>query len=320
MQCKICYNSKNNTIYTVREMMFGNGDYYTYFECSECGCLQISEIPGDISALYPPEYYSFHLQSPEASYKGISSSLKKIRNRFAILKQGGITGHIIYRIYPNEIMKMLHLTGITQNSKILDIGCGSGVLLYDLQEIGFQKLLGVDPFINDDIVYSNGLKIVKKNISEISGKWKLIMFHHSFEHIPDPFELLSQIPRLLSDDGVCLIRIPTVSSYAWKHYRENWVQLDAPRHFFLYSIESIRILAEKSNLKIDKIIYDSNELQFWGSEQYIRDIAFTDPRSYFKNPGASIFNSKEIKLFRKKSKKLNEQNQGDSIGVFLKLK
>jgi len=36
--------------------------------------------------------------------------------------------------------------------------------------------------------------------------------------------------------GWCVIRIPTVSSFAWEHYREQWVQLDAPRHFFLHKV------------------------------------------------------------------------------------
>lgn len=57
------------------------------------------------------------------------------------------------------------------------------------------------------------------------------MFHHSFEHIADPFETLCSVRRLLSS-GTCLIRIPIVDSWAWENYGVNWIQIDAPRHFF----------------------------------------------------------------------------------------
>jgi len=33
----------------MREMMYGFRDEFIYIECSECGCLQIAEIPEDIS-------------------------------------------------------------------------------------------------------------------------------------------------------------------------------------------------------------------------------------------------------------------------------
>ena len=74
------------------------------------------------------------------------------------------------------------------------------------------------------------------------------MFHHSFEHLPDPIETLERVYRLMPSGGNCLIRIPLVSSEAWKKYGPHWVQLDAPRHFFLYSIESLKL-----NLKLRKL-------------------------------------------------------------------
>ena len=50
---------------------------------------------------------------------------------------------------------------------------------------------------------------------------------------------------LLNKDGVLLVRVPLSSSWAWEHYRENWVQLDAPRHLYLHSVKSMEVLARQ---------------------------------------------------------------------------
>jgi len=317
MKCKICNNSNGNKIYKVKETMFGFRDKFTYFQCSVCGCLQISEVPSDMSKYYPSNYYSFSLPSPQGSKNPIKRSVKYYRDRYAIFNKG-ILGKFIYTFFPNEILQILSRVHLTESSAILDVGCGNGSLLYSLSKIGFKHLLGVDPYIKDDIEYENGLKIFKKSIHELDDKWDIIMFHHSFEHIPDPTETLQSVSRLLTKRGVCLIRIPTVSSYAWKHYRENWVQLDAPRHFFLHSIKSITLLAEKVNLNLEKVVYDSTYFQFWGSEQYIQDIPLTDPRSYSVDPSNSIFSDTEIAAFKQKAKELNSKNQGDACAFFLR--
>jgi hypothetical protein len=77
---------------------------------------------------------------------------------------------------------------------------------------------------------------------------------------------------------------------------------------------------EKANLRIDKIVYDSGEFQFWASEQYIRNIPFTDTHSYYHNKESSIFSSSQISEFKKKAIELNQKKLGDSCAFFLREK
>lgn len=319
MKCKICNNSEGNEVYEVKEMQFGLRERFSYFQCSKCECLQIAEVPANMSVYYPSHYYSFLSSSPEKSQNPIIRSIKTLRNRYAIFKKG-IPGQFINKFFPASKLLMLSQIGLTEDSYILDVGCGSGTILYNLKELGFTHLLGVDPYIKEDIEYKNGLRILKKHIHELDGKWDLIMFHHSFEHIQDPLETLQSVSELLTEGGVCLIRIPTVSSYAWKYYRENWVQLDAPRHFFLHSVKSITLLSEKTDLSLERIVYDSTEFQFWGSEQYKQDIPLYDPQSQSFGPSRSLFSAKDLAGFRRKAIELNLKNQGDACAFFLRKK
>ena len=201
---------------------------------------------------------------------------------------------------------------------ILDVGCGSGTLLYLLREAGFSNVLGVDPHIDRDIKYNNGLRIFCQEVQEVKGSWDLIMFHHSFEHMRDPLKVLQSVSRLLAADGCCLIRIPVVSSFAWENYGVHWVQLDAPRHFFLHSLNSLRTLAMREKFHLEDIVFDSDEFQFWGSEQYKQGISLRSNRSYSVNPGQSIFSQKQMDGFQERAKRLNLDARGDQAAFYLK--
>ena len=276
-----------------------------YFECKKCGCLQIAEIPKNISKYYPSNYYSYFTPTSQIKSK-LFEFFKRKRDHYEIFKKG-ILGNLISKFLPNISFQILSEITITKNSKILDVGCGSGGLLYKLKNIGFNNTLGIDPFIANDITYDNGLHIHKKMFNDVMEKQDLIMFHHSFEHMSNPIETLEKASKLLNKGGCCMIRIPTVSSFAWKHYRENWVQLDAPRHFFLHSEESIGLIAKKVSLTVEKVVYDSTDFQFTGSERYLKDIPLRD-----KIEETELFSNEEIQTFKRRSIELNKQQNGDA--------
>src|SRR5438876_7644053 len=60
--CRICANSAGQKTFCFQEKMFGMGGEFVYFQCGQCGCLQIATVPQDMSRYYPPGYYSFELR------------------------------------------------------------------------------------------------------------------------------------------------------------------------------------------------------------------------------------------------------------------
>jgi 2-polyprenyl-3-methyl-5-hydroxy-6-metoxy-1,4-benzoquinol methylase len=312
MRCRICGNNEKNISYNVTEMMFGTKEVFPYFQCARCKCLQIAEIPDDMHRFYPKEYYSLSLKNK--TLDGYRNSIKKywkIRRAYYTIYPKGLFGAIMRYSLPQNRFYAFSRIALTNDSRILDVGCGTGWLLHDLKTIGFSNVLGIDPHINEPIEYSNGLKILNKSIHEMDGFWDLIMYHHSFEHISDPLEQLQKVQSLLHTGGICLIRIPTVSSYAWERYKTAWVQLDAPRHLFLYAIESINTMANKIGFQLKEVVYDSTELQFIGSELYVRNIPLIPDRS------REVFSRKQRKAWRHESAKLNASKYGDQAAFYL---
>jgi hypothetical protein len=79
----------------------------------------------------------------------------------------------------------------------------------------------------------------------------------------------------------------------------------------------MKLLAEKADLSLRNVIYNSSELQFWGSEQYLKDIPLRSEKSYAENAANSIFSKKQIEAFKQKAKELNSANQGDTASFLL---
>lgn len=285
--CRICGSSKIGQAISVKEMMFGSMEDFVYFQCSFCGCLQISAFPNDISKYYPREYYSFN-QNPAEQSSGM------IRRCVSVL-----------------VDNYLREECLVSETRIMDVGCGNGAFVYSMVEEGFMNVTGIDKFIDGDIYYNNGAKVIKGTIFDLSGEWDIIMFHHSLEHMPDQVSILAETSRLLSRDGLCMIRTPTVSSYAWEFYGANWVQIDAPRHLFIHSHNSIRLAAQMAGLKLHNVTCDSTEFQFWGSEQYARGIPLRSQKSYADNPLESMFSLTDIAQYRQRAQELNVDLRGD---------
>jgi SAM-dependent methyltransferase len=317
--CKICKNSTGNQTHKAREMMFGCGDEFVYIECKECGCLQIEKIPNDLSKYYPSDSYYSYSASSLSILDMIKIFLKGKRIKHTIWGKD-LIGNFLNSIF-GEVLEAawLHRTHFQSHEiKILDVGCGSGNLILRLKSAGFSQVEGIDPFIVEDIHHKNGVKILKKFLHEVNEHYDFIMLNHSFEHMPDQLAALKEIYRLLKPGGTVLIRIPVASSYAWRTYGINWVQLDAPRHFYLHTEKSIRFLAMQSNLSLESIVYDSTEFQFWGSELYLRGKTLATEISTKNKYLRSLILKSKMKEYKRRSNELNEQDDGDQACFFLK--
>lgn len=328
--CRICGVQGKHPVYDVREMMFGTREAFYYFQCTACGCLQIKEIPEDLGRFYPPDYYSFSLKPKLPGHGALYRWLQKPRCRTALFGKGFKLNALLkpHIELPTELFEkaggistgeVLKKCGIKDFSAcFLDVGCGTySHWLTHLGGLGFHNLLGADPFINADKYHGN-IRIFKRELNDIEGKFDLITLHHSLEHMPRQREVLQAARARLKEGGVCLVRIPIVSSLAWEKYGVSWVELDAPRHLYLHSVSSITDIGRRAGLELTDIVYDSLPLEFYGSEQYLRDIPLNDPNSLWVNPDSTIFTPQEKVGFDTMAAKVNTERCGGRAGFYFR--
>lgn len=270
--CRVCGSTGEYPITEAKEWRQGIPDTFEYFKCEKCGCLQISEIPSDMARYYEGYYASKGVKEKElfliSWYRSFCIS--------SLLKKGSFVGSLLRKFSP-MFFYWVKPGLFTRNSKILDLGCGSGRLLLKLKNSGFKNVEGAEPYIDSDLSYQNGLKIKKADISELTDTYDLIMLHHVLEHMPDQDSAFDNLRRILNPDGTLLINIPVIDSYAWREYGSLCFQLeDAPRHFYLHSEQSVRLLADKYGFEIEDIRYYGDPIALRRSDQKKQFVATKD--------------------------------------------
>lgn len=317
LTCRICSAVGKHPTFVGREMMFGTREEFEYFQCTECGCLQIEEIPIELSKYYPADYYSLAGERKGPKQRARPRAfLERLRVGNALFGRGYKLSKLasLFVDMPPELDQLgplLRLCGVDSwNASFLDIGCGSwSWWLGRLKSLGFRNLEGVDPHIAQD-VNIDGIRIHKGQLQDVSGRFDLISLHHSLEHIPDQTRTLRAIGGMLKPQGHCLVRIPLVSSLAWEMYGTDWVELDAPRHLYLHSLKSIALAGQQAGLKLVATTWDSTEFEFYASEQYRRGIPLVAENSFSRNPSMSDFTYREMAEFSVLAKRVNQEGRG----------
>lgn len=312
--CQICDNRAKNRLFEAREMMYGLRHPFTYLECAACGCVQLLDPPDDLSPYYPTSYYSYRL--PHQPWW--TRRLKRARAQYGLFGRG-LAGHVLTRRYGiPAFVSWVQQAGVGLDDAILDVGSGTGTLLYDMRVAGFSDLTGIDPFIEEDILLPGNVSIYKRTLAEVERSYDFVMLNHAFEHMSGPAKVFEDLFRITRPGRFVLIRIPVADSQAWRTYGTDWIQLDAPRHFFLHTRRSIRLLAEQTGFDLVTVAYDSTGVQFWGSEQYRQDVPYLSDASHRINPKASAFTADEIAAYDEQARQLNATGEGDQACFYLR--
>jgi len=265
--CRVCSGPVDFAL-TAQEMMIGTRDSFDYFECRECGCLQIGQIPRDLDRYYAASYYTKNQRINPKSAGGLFG-LRRLWTRFR-LRQSSFVRAMSGRRYGR--FEWFRRTRTRIQDGILDVGCGSGRLLFRLYGEGFERLMGIDVHLEKGPQEGAGPGFERVSPEDHLGRYHLVMSHHSFEHMVDPVRGFEAFARLVEPDGYLLLRVPLADSWARRHYAANWAQLDAPRHLHIPTRRSIAMLAERSGFKVAHVADDSGPFQIWGSEVCRRGI------------------------------------------------
>jgi len=124
-----------------------------------------------------------------------------------------------YELKPNEDSshgRISTLLGSRPPSKILDLGCSSGLLAERLRAMG-HYVTGVD-FNEFEGVRDRTAAFFKADLNQgipadVGTGFDLVLAADVMEHLPRPGDLLEEIRRVLSPEGTALICVPNVAHW-----------------------------------------------------------------------------------------------------------
>ena len=138
--------------------------------------------------------------------------------------------------------------------RILDIGAGTGEFLSVAKNDGWQTI-GLEPSDRAKAIAKNkGVSFVE-NTSELENQsFDVISMWHVLEHVPDLDKQIKELKRLLKPTGTLIIAVPNFKSFDAKHYGKFWAAFDVPIHFWHFSKTAIKLLFEKEEIKLEKVL------------------------------------------------------------------
>jgi 2-polyprenyl-3-methyl-5-hydroxy-6-metoxy-1,4-benzoquinol methylase len=254
MKCLVCSSSKTEFQFISKNRHgrnYINNEEFKVFRCSNCQAYFISDLKE--SDEYFKKYYL------EDYYKKESQSiLDKILDYLQL-----------YSFKQKEQFIKKNFDCLSSKISILDLGCGDGKFLENLDSKIFEKE-GID--VNQksiDICEKKGIKTFKGTISNFPAKkhsFDVITLWHVAEHLFNPLETIGFACKFLKKGGLLIISVPNTNSIGFKTARENWFHFDSPRHTYLPNNKTIQYLAKKNKLKIENEInefYDFPLDLFW---------------------------------------------------------
>lgn len=260
-KCEICGSNKCELLFNQEDKNLNIPGKFSIFRCNNCGVLFINPQPTS------SELEKHYSNGMYYSLNKIDTKSKKLNIKILLYKTyfDKKNKNIFLRLILNPLKFIARGTIIIPNSKLLDIGSGSGQFLYEMKKLGMD-VQGIEPGdFNKKESEKYKLNIEKKDLIKYKAKkesFDIITMNHVLEHVHNPKEVVRKIHDLLKKNGILIIGVPNKNSLAYYIFGKNWHQLDVPRHLFNYSNKNIKSFVEKNGFKVLRVRYNSRPNQF----------------------------------------------------------
>ncbi|MDY6902479.1 MAG: class I SAM-dependent methyltransferase [Cyanobacteriota bacterium] len=145
------------------------------------------------------------------------------------------------RLCYQKLTRQLVKHGFSKAHSILDYGCANGLFQKYLQQQGFSKSYGYDPYASGN-GFGNDAILAK-------APFDYILLQDVIEHVEDPRKLLSKLDSLLAPGGYILIGTPNAANIdlTKPDISDFYNPVHVPYHFHIYTPQALEYLGNSQN-------------------------------------------------------------------------
>lgn len=191
------------------------------------------------------------MQGDDGLIRQVPSEKESIYLDLAYQKGSQITGLMddngIGKLYADDFIQYICKNEKNiADKKILEIGSGTGYLLYELKKLG-AEVLGVEPGehgIEGSKKY--GVPVINSffNPLEVTEKYDIVIFYAVLEHMQDAGGFLRDVKSVLSKNGKIVLAVPDCGPYI----QAGDISLLVHEHWNYFTKDTLEVLAANNGL------------------------------------------------------------------------
>jgi SAM-dependent methyltransferase len=194
--------------------------WFRILRCERCGLHRTALPPGqDLSEHYGPSYYGEEGRRFGAAVEKVIAGFRRVR-AYGVSRRAEGRG------------------------RILDIGCGRGLMLAALEARGWSGVgTEASQALAEAVQKNRGVRVLTVTGPPLpleTASVDVVTSWHSLEHLEHPVSMLAEIHRILKPDGLLILEVPNAESVQARWGRGLWFHLDAPRHRYHFGRTELR--------------------------------------------------------------------------------
>ncbi|HEX5336909.1 MAG TPA: class I SAM-dependent methyltransferase [Gallionella sp.] len=251
--CDLCGAAGITAQEHVRDPDGNIGGEWSFRRCSNADCGLYWLDPAPLESEMWKAYTSYHTHTKKSANK-LAKALLSFAHRF--IKLAFLPVWIANSLKRETDYLRFMTLGNEPTGKLLDVGCGAGRLLNRMRKRGWEvEGVDFDPQAAERVAKRYGIKAHVGDLSACAlpeNSFDVIAMSQTIEHLYDPAATLRECLRILKPGGLLVMTTPNVNSVGAHEFGASWRGWEPPRHLHLFSVQSLRQLAQRTGFEIDE--------------------------------------------------------------------
>jgi len=208
------------------------GEEFQFATCSQCGLIYLPTRPtaDELDRFYPDEYEAYYLLDDRSN-----------SHEWHLRRALNMQLNFVQSFHPGK-------------GRLLDVGCATGNFMKVAREKGWQ-VLGIEPIDKAAQLARENyqLEVMTGTLSTLQlpeSTFDVITMWDVLEHLPSPKQSFKKSWEILRPGGLLVFSIPNLASVDRYLFGKYWIGWDPPRHFHLFSAQTLQQLVAVSGFEI----------------------------------------------------------------------